>query len=195
MREETLLGHEPWPDLRLDQLQTLARLERRAESLRAELAALQELLTCIVQQPAPNTAWGELCGSETILIADDQVIVRAITQGMLESFGYRTLVADADLGGTRFQSGPAASTQMESRATDLVLLDVPFWDDRARLSLWQIRARSVPIVVSTPLPEGPARQQLRLAGAVAFVSKPLNPLELARCIRQVLDVTCPPSTG
>jgi CheY-like chemotaxis protein len=175
MREEILLGHEPWLNVRLDQLQTLARLERRAESLRAELAALQELLSCVMQHAVPDAAWSELCGSETILIADDQVVVRAITQGMLESFGYRVLVTDA----------PAA---------DLVLLDVPAWDDRARTRLRQIRARCVPIVVSTPLPEGPARLELRQAGADAFVSKPFHPRELARCIRQVLDVNSPAAT-
>jgi twitching motility two-component system response regulator PilH len=181
MREETLLCHEPWPDVRLDQLQTLARLERRAEILRAELAALQELLSCIMRQPDPDAAWSDLCGSETILIADDQVSVRAITQGMLESFGYRVLVTDAH-------------TRLESCAADLVLLDVPAWDDRARVRLRQIRARGVPIVVSTPLPEGPARLELRQAGADAFIAKPFHPLELTRCIRRVLDVTSPAST-
>jgi len=171
MREEILLCHEPWPDVRLDQLQTLARLERRAESLRAELAALQELLNCVVQHADPWDAPAQLRGSETILIADDQAIVRAITQGMLESFGYRVVT--------------------ESSAADLVLLDVPTWDDHARTSMRQIR---VPIVVSTPLPEGLARLELRQAGADAFISKPFHPLELARCIRHVLDVTSPTLT-
>lgn len=174
MRQETVLCHEPWPELRLDQLQTLARLERRAETLRSELAALQALLNCIAQPENPHADWSEMCGSETILIADDQAFVRAITQGMLEGFGYRTLIADAD-------------ARLASCATDLVLLDVPAWDDRARLRLRQFRAASVPVIVSTPLPDGPARQEMRRAGVDAFISKPVHPFDLARCIRRQLN--------
>jgi CheY-like chemotaxis protein len=129
-----------------------------------------------VRHAASRSADGRPSG-----LADDQVVVRAITQGMLESFGYHVFVASADTG-------------LESYATDLVLLDVPIWDGRALTRLRQIRARSAPIVVSTPLPEGPARQQMREAGAAAFISKPFQPLEPARCVRQVLDVTCLPST-
>jgi CheY-like chemotaxis protein len=179
MRDETVMAfEEPWTELRLDQLQTLARLERRAETLRAELAALQELLTCVLRQADPwAAAPPQLRGSETILIADDQVVVRAITQGMLESFGYRVLVTAAD-------------ARLESYATDLVLLDVPIWNGRTHARMRQIRAHSVSVVVSTPLPLGPARLQMQQAGAGAFVSKPFDPLALARCIRQVLDVVC-----
>ncbi len=180
MWEEALLCHEPSPDVRLEQLQTLARLERRAESLRAELAALQEMLTCFAHADQSDAA--NLRGAETILIVDDLCSVRAITQGMLESFGYRVLV-----------TCPSGYARLELCAADLVLLDVPVWGGRVRSRLRQIRACSVPIVVSTPLPEGRARLEMRQAGAAAFISKPFHPLELARCIRQVLDVTAPAS--
>jgi CheY-like chemotaxis protein len=160
----------------LHQLEALTQLERRADCLRDELAALHQLLIHVANQPEPERDWQSLCGSETILVADDQVIVRAITQGILESFGYAAIVGDADL--------RAWSPGLH---VDLVLLDVPVNDERALARVRQICERSVRVMVSTPLPDGPARAELRAAGVRAFISKPFRPFDLGRVVRQVLD--------
>ncbi|HZZ81050.1 MAG TPA: hypothetical protein VFE62_21290 [Gemmataceae bacterium] len=157
------------------------RLKQRSDAVREELAALHELLLHVVTHAEVECDWDALVGSETVLIADDQVVVRAITQGILESFGYTVLVADTEM--NRWPTG---------YPIDLLLLNLPACDESA---VEQVRAsclRFSRVIVSTPLPDGPARDRLRAIGVRDFVHKPFRPLELARGVRRVLDLdrTC-----
>jgi CheY-like chemotaxis protein len=159
-------------DVLICQLETLARLQRRADGLNDELARLHQQIARTMRQaiPLPH-APTDLLGHQTILVADDQVIVRAITQTILESFGYQVLVTDTDL---------------HACPVDLVLFDVPVWHESLPDRIRMLKAQHARLIVSTPLPAGPALASLRQAGADAFVSKPLEPIALARCIREVL---------
>src|SRR5262245_40053182 len=126
----------------INQLQSLADLQKRSDGVREELAALHELLIHVCQHAESACDWHALGGSETILIADDQVVVRAITQGILESFGYTARVADVDS-----NSWPSASP------IDLLLLNVPVSDDTAVQRVAEICRRPTRVIVSTHLPE------------------------------------------
>jgi two-component system chemotaxis response regulator CheY len=172
-------SQESLPDLLLQQLQALAQLQNRAESLSAELAALKEQLAQEARDFCPSCSLSaELVGDESILVANDHDIVRVIAYEILSSFGYHVTLAEADL----TELAPAGSI-------DLILLDIAMLDDEQLTRIKRVRqaAPAVRLVVSTPLPEGPARDRLREAGVHGFVSKPFQPLALALCVRHVLD--------
>ena len=165
------------PDALLNQLQTLAQLESRADILRQELAALQRQFAHVVPPPAAQPCEGaELFGHETVLIAEDQAVPRAIAQEILVSYGYQLFLAAGDP-----REWPA------HHPIDVVLLDVPFMNERQLARVRRATERCSRLIVTTPLPEGRAREQLRQAGVDAFIEKPLHPLELARCVRKVVS--------
>ena len=94
MSEEAVVGHEPGFELRLEQLQSLGRLARRAARLHRELAALEKSLAGLAE-PNDSADRAKVCGSETILVIDDRPHVRAVTVTLLEHLGYRAIVAEA----------------------------------------------------------------------------------------------------
>jgi CheY-like chemotaxis protein len=180
LRFRSSLLEDSLPDLLLNQLQTLAQLQRRAESLGAELAALKQHLARAARLPASDaSSAAQWYGNESILIVDHDRIACCIAQEILEEFGYRIIRAR----GSVCEIDPAVPI-------DLVLLDVPLLDAEhlAEVKLVGNRFATAQLVVSTPLPEGPARGQLRACGVAAFISKPLEPRTLARCIREVLNL-------
>jgi CheY-like chemotaxis protein len=145
------------------------------------LAALKDVIArdLLPAEPFRSLA-SELSGHESILVVDDNEIMRVIAQEILEGFGYRVLVARDSL---------LASSWHDP--IDLMMLDVPLLDAdhlmRVRLAKQCVAASRV--VVCTLLPEGSAREHLRAQGVDNFISKPFHPLALARCIRQTLDLS------
>lgn len=173
------LMEESLPELLLQRLHTLVQLQHRAESLSVELAGLKrqiahEAFTVAPSVPAPR----ELHGRESILIADDHGVVRAIAREILEGFGYQVGLARMNL----------ADIDPRQRF-DLVMLDVPYLNARYLSCVQQAKkiAPSASLVVCTVLPDGAARAHLRDWGVAGWVTKPYQPHALARCIREVLN--------
>ena len=160
----------------LDQLQALTQLQLRAENIGAHLFALKQQITRDLLGLKPDAGSAVRAPSaETILVVEDHRVARAIARELLEGLSYHVLFMDAQM----------RDADKGSRV-DGILLDVPFLNAghlaRVRLAKqWSDR-----VVVSTLLPEGPARTYLREAGAVAFVSKPLRPDELGRRLREAI---------
>ena len=122
-------------------------------------------------------------GTETILLADDEEIIRKSAVRALEKAGYEVVaVADGQEALDKFRENPAAY--------DLVLLDIvmpKLGGDEAARAILKIRP-DVKLVMSsgyspmragqilTPLPEG-----------TPFVSKPYSTNELLRVVREAMD--------
>ena len=175
-QRSTALVEAALPDALLTQLQTLAQLECRADGLRQELAALQRQFAHAVPPHPPSDPNADLVGHETVLIAEDQAVTREIAEEILVSFGYQVFLGTSDP-----RDWPA------HHPLDVVLLDVPFMNDRQLARVRRATERCTRLIVTTPVPEGRAREQLREAGVDAFIEKPLHPLELARCVRKVVS--------
>jgi DNA-binding response OmpR family regulator len=120
----------------------------------------------------------------TVLIVDDEPIVREVVAGYLEREGYRTLEA-AD--------GERARQLLESEPPDLVVLDVMLpGTDGLSLCRW-IRGRSeLPVILLTARGEEADRIVGLELGADDYVTKPFSPRELAARVRTVLRRAAPP---
>jgi len=114
----------------------------------------------------------------TVLIVDDEPIVRDVVVRYLEREGYTTLEAD---------HGDRARELLERQAPDLVVLDVMLpGADGLELCRW-IRARSeLPVIMLTARGEEADRIVGLELGADDYVTKPFSPRELAARVRSVL---------
>jgi DNA-binding response OmpR family regulator len=114
----------------------------------------------------------------TVLVVDDEPIVREVVVGYLRRDGYRTLEA-AD--------GDRARELLERESPNLVVLDVMLPGiDGLELCRW-IRSRSqMPVILLTARGDETDRIVGLELGADDYVTKPFSPRELAARVRSVL---------
>jgi DNA-binding response OmpR family regulator len=114
----------------------------------------------------------------TVLVVDDEPIVREVVVSYLQREGYRTLEAG---------DGDRARELVESESPSLVVLDVMLpGTDGLDLCRW-IRARSeLPVIMLTARGEEADRIVGLELGADDYVTKPFSPRELAARVRTVL---------
>ena len=119
----------------------------------------------------------------TVLVVDDEAIVREVVVRYLEREGYRTLEAG---------NGDEARRLIEHDAPALVVLDLmlPGMDGLA-LCRW-IRSRGeVPVIMLTARADETDRIVGLELGADDYVTKPFSPRELAARVRTVLRRATP----
>jgi DNA-binding response OmpR family regulator len=134
-----------------------------------------------------NQPAGTIRPVATVLVVDDEPIVREVVVRYLEREGYATL--EADDGGT-------ARALLEDGAPDLVVLDVMLpGSDGLELCRW-IRSRSeLPVIMLTARGEEADRIVGLELGADDYVTKPFSPRELAARVRTVLRRAAPRDGG
>jgi two-component system, OmpR family, response regulator ResD len=115
---------------------------------------------------------------QTVLVVDDEPIVRDVVVRYLERDGFRTLTAS---------DGEVARALIEEREPNLVVLDVMLpGTDGLSLCRW-IRSRSsLPVILLTARGEEADRIVGLELGADDYVTKPFSPRELAARVRTVL---------
>ncbi|MFL5963968.1 MAG: response regulator [Gaiellaceae bacterium] len=124
----------------------------------------------------------------TVLVVDDESIVRDVVVRYLQRDGFDTLEAG---------DGDAARALIESARPDLVVLDLMLpGTDGLALCRW-IRADSdLPVIMLTALGEAADRIVGLELGADDYVTKPFSPRELAIRVRNVLKrAEAPPRAG
>jgi signal transduction histidine kinase/ActR/RegA family two-component response regulator len=134
-----------------------------------------------IAQPAPLTVLA-VTGTETVLVVDDDQIVRATVASMLEDFGYTVLLA---------QNGAEALAILE-RGTkiDLLFTDVVM---PGTISGRQLAERAVEILPTLKIlftsgyTENAIVHNGRLDAGVELISKPYRREQLAAKVRRVLD--------
>jgi DNA-binding response OmpR family regulator len=115
---------------------------------------------------------------QTILVVDDEPIVREVVVRYLEREGYRTLEA-AD--------GGAARDVLERGDPDLVVLDVMLpGTDGLELCRWIRSTSELPVIMLTARGEEADRIVGLELGADDYVTKPFSPRELAARVRSIL---------
>ena len=115
---------------------------------------------------------------QTVLVVDDEPIVRDVVVRYLERDGFRTLTAaDGDL----------ARAMIEERELSLVVLDVMLpGTDGLSLCRWIRDRSSLPVILLTARGEEADRIVGLELGADDYVTKPFSPRELAARVRSVL---------
>jgi two-component system response regulator ResD len=122
----------------------------------------------------------------TVLVVDDEPIVREVVVRYLAREGHRTLEA-AD--------GDAARAQIEQADPDLVVLDVMLPGmDGLDLCRWIRSSSELPVIMLTARGEEADRIVGLELGADDYVTKPFSPRELAARVRSVLRRATPAET-
>ena len=114
----------------------------------------------------------------TVLVVDDEPIVRDVVVRYLQRDGYDTLEAG---------DGDAARLIIETKKPDLVVLDVMLpGTDGLALCRWIRSGSDLPVIMLTALGEAADRIVGLELGADDYVTKPFSPRELAIRVRNVL---------
>jgi DNA-binding response OmpR family regulator len=114
----------------------------------------------------------------TVLVVDDEPIVRGVVVKYLRREGYRTLEAG---------DGEAALALVEDEHPDLVVLDLMLPGIDGLAVCRRIRARSeLPVIMLTARAEEADRIVGLELGADDYVTKPFSPRELAARVKTVL---------
>ena len=122
----------------------------------------------------------------TVLVVDDEPIVREVVVRYLSREGHRTLEA-AD--------GAAARSAIERSEPDLVVLDVMLpGTDGLELCRWIRSTSELPVIMLTARGEETDRIVGLELGADDYVTKPFSPRELAARVRTVLRRATPAET-
>jgi nitrogen-specific signal transduction histidine kinase len=123
-------------------------------------------------------------GSETVLVAEDDDIIRALVRSVLKEFGYQVIEAK--------DGEEAVRVFGENRdRIDLLLFDVIMPKKNGRAALDEIRARQprAKVLFMSGYSADMISKEGILDEGVSFIPKPVSPSELLRKVREVLDGT------
>jgi PAS domain S-box-containing protein len=121
-------------------------------------------------------------GAETILLADDEEMLRRLGREILERHGYRVLtVADG--------AEAVEVYRQRQHEIDLLILDLTMPRLSGLDALRQMRALNpaVPAIIASGYFTDKAVEAVERDGAAGWVAKPYRPADLAREVRAVLD--------
>jgi two-component system, cell cycle sensor histidine kinase and response regulator CckA len=124
---------------------------------------------------------GELRGHETLLVVDDEAVVREFAKLCLERYGYRVLAA---------ASGEEAVRALQAvPAVDLVILDLSMPGMSGEETLPRLRevAAGVRVTVSSGYSEDEALRFFGGQHVAGFIQKPYTLRDLARHVRRALE--------
>jgi DNA-binding response OmpR family regulator len=115
----------------------------------------------------------------TVLVVDDEPMVRDVVTRYLERDGHRVVAAE---------NGDTARRLIEREAPSLVLLDVmlPGKTDGLELCRWIRSSSDLPVILLTARVEETDRIVGLELGADDYVTKPFSPRELATRVKTVL---------
>jgi PAS domain S-box-containing protein len=129
----------------------------------------------------PERGRRNLRGSGTVLVIDDEAIVRTVARSALEHFGYRVLVAEHGRAGVEVFAASSGEVR-------LVLLDftMPVFDgEETLLHLRAIRG-DIPVILSSGFNETEAVRRFAGKGLAGFLQKPYTAIQLAEKVHSVL---------
>jgi CheY-like chemotaxis protein len=117
-----------------------------------------------------------------VLLVDDEPAIRTICRVNLEGDGFAVLEA---------KDGAEALEEVRRQRPSLVLLDVMMpgvdgWDVAEALAS-DVGMRDIPVVFLSARAAPEDRLRAQELGAVGYVVKPFDPLELAGTVRDVLE--------
>lgn len=121
-------------------------------------------------------------GTATILVVEDERLVREVAVRLLRRQGYRVFQAS---------SGPEALAFMERRGgdVDLVLIDVimPEWNGRECADRLRERFPEIRVLYTSGYAESTIFSHGVLDPEIDFIRKPFNPRSLATKVKEVLE--------
>lgn len=136
-------------------------------------------------QPVPVDSTAQVkSGRGTILIVDDEGVMRATAAAILEDLGYQVLLAENGRHGIEV-------FRNQYKAVDLVLLDMIMPEMNGRDCFVEMKKidPGARIVLSSGFTQNDDLTELRAAGLAGFIRKPYRSTTLSRTIAAVLNGT------
>ena len=166
----------------LQQYETCAKTLKRELRIEpdAETKALQrEIVQLRERQTAPAAGNG---GKKTILVVEDNVLNRELTNALLKSAGYSVVLA---------KDGAEALMQVGRQRVDMMLLDVdlPYIDGHSLLQAIRENGVDVPTIFVSGLPGDEVEVRAFEVGAADFIRKPVKNQVLLARVAKVLRET------
>ncbi|MDP9172188.1 MAG: response regulator, partial [Acidobacteriota bacterium] len=128
-------------------------------------------------QPEP----GALQGSGTVLVVDDEQAVSTMARSILESHGYRVLIAE---------NGKVAVDIVRERGSEIggILLDLamPVMGGEAALAEIRVLQPSVPVILSTGYDSAAVGERLRAQNIASILQKPFTAQALLRAVKELI---------
>jgi PAS domain S-box-containing protein len=158
----------------------------RIESAPGRGSVFEVLIPAVAggHEPAPpaKAAIPELHGTGTILVVDDEQIVRSAAQNTLERYGYQVLLANDGRDGMRI-------FRKCRRKIAAVLLDMmmPVMGGEEALKELMAIAPLTPVIGSSGYSEALAMRRFGDKGLAAFLQKPYSAQALAECVKRVVE--------
>jgi DNA-binding NtrC family response regulator len=121
-------------------------------------------------------------GNETILLVDDEEVVRNLGLSTLKRFGYRVFLAEDGIQATEIY-------KKKHKSINLIILDLtmPKKSGRETLSdLLKINPK-VKVIISSGFDHGGPVDELLKMGAKGFIQKPYKLAQMLNSIRSILD--------
>ena len=117
----------------------------------------------------------------TILVVDDEEILRMLITDTLEFEGYTVEEAE---------DGQIGYEKISNKPYDLIILDymMPYLSGMEVLEKIQPLALDVPIIMLTAKAQQADREMAHGYGATYFMPKPFSPAELVTLVNQILHV-------
>jgi CheY-like chemotaxis protein len=122
-------------------------------------------------------------GTETILVVEDEAVVRELVRDYLASHGYRIL--EADTGVRALELWKEHCGQIDLLLTDVVMPDRINGRDLAE-RLWEDRP-NLKVIFSSGYSADVVGKEFVLRRGINYLQKPYPPHELARAVRACLD--------
>jgi len=121
-------------------------------------------------------------GTETILLAEDDLSVRLVTIAALSHYGYQ--VIEAANGREALRIAATYQGPIDLLLTDIVM---PGLGGKAVADSLRQRWPDIPVIFMSGHPAHIAPEELRGAASMFYVQKPFTPHEIAQRVREVLD--------
>ncbi|MEN3334596.1 MAG: hypothetical protein V7641_3961 [Blastocatellia bacterium] len=128
----------------------------------------------------------KLRGTETILLAEDEEIVRELTREVLEMYGYRVL--ETPNGGAALLLCERYEGPIDLLITDVIMPEMSGRELANRLA--QLRPEMAALYMSGYTDDAIVHHGI-LESDIAFLQKPFTPNALARKVREILDTVHP----
>jgi CheY-like chemotaxis protein len=126
----------------------------------------------------------ELAGEATVLVIDDEQIVRQTAKSMLERYGYTVLLAENGKEGVDL-------FRVAGHKIALIILDMtmPVMSGEETLRNLKLLNPRLPVVLSSGYNEIEAIRRFTGKGLAGFIQKPYSSVQLAKAVKAAMDGT------
>jgi len=123
-------------------------------------------------------------GTGTILLVDDEEIIRNVGAAMLEELGYKVIIAENGLEAVNIFTA-------QHKAIDLILSDMimPVMNGREAFYKFRKIDKNCKVVIASGFTKDENLDELKTAGLNGFIKKPFTNAELSQLIGKIIGIT------